>query len=509
MPQYTWKCLGEQDVLAPFNTKVKGYPYEKDQNFGPYGLSFANDRWDLRHAVIVGMDPRNADHPYSRKDIYIDKETLQPLYSFAYDQKEELWKILYHNHRWSGDETLTGKWFEDRESAGAALISVVADVIINVQTGTGNRIEFWDARHGPRGERGEPPRQGARLLRVGRADQGPRDGGRGQGGAGTLRVPARFRATPGSIHALAGRPRIGPHPRGGPVTDPVEALPGRGSRRILADLRERLARTRLPDQTRRHGLGLRDGALGARGPARLLADGFDWRKQEALSTASRTSPRRSTTTGCTSCTCARRTRTPSRCRHAGWPGSIFEFHKIIGPLTDPIAHGGEARRRLPRRLPVDPGLRLLASRRARRAGMRADGGGQRRADGAARLRAATAPRAATGARSSPRRSGARRSGALRGHPPEHGWWPFRRRVATRPRGSAIGAALRWPSSPRSRRTRPATRQIQGTKPQTLGYGLNDSPAGLLAWIVEKFRTWSDCNGDVDSATSAGTSCSRT
>ena len=33
--------------------------------------------------------------------------------------------------------------------------------------------------------------------------------------------------------------------------------------------------------------------------------------------------------------------------------------------------------------------------------------------------------------------------------------------------------------------------MQSTKPQTLGYSLNDSPAGLLAWMVEKFRTWSD------------------
>jgi pimeloyl-ACP methyl ester carboxylesterase len=39
--------------------------------------------------------------------------------------------------------------------------------------------------------------------------------------------------------------------------------------------------------------------------------------------------------------------------------------------------------------------------------------------------------------------------------------------------------------------------IQGTKPQTLAYGLTDSPAGLAAWIVEKFRTWSDCGGDVE------------
>ncbi len=39
-------------------------------------------------------------------------------------------------------------------------------------------------------------------------------------------------------------------------------------------------------------------------------------------------------------------------------------------------------------------------------------------------------------------------------------------------------------------------EIQGTRPQSLGYGLDDSPAGLAGWIVEKFRAWSDCDGDV-------------
>src|SRR5712692_1405589 len=39
--------------------------------------------------------------------------------------------------------------------------------------------------------------------------------------------------------------------------------------------------------------------------------------------------------------------------------------------------------------------------------------------------------------------------------------------------------------------------IQNTKPQTLAYGLNDSPTGLAAWIVEKFRAWSDCEGEVE------------
>ena len=40
-------------------------------------------------------------------------------------------------------------------------------------------------------------------------------------------------------------------------------------------------------------------------------------------------------------------------------------------------------------------------------------------------------------------------------------------------------------------------QIMGTKPQTLSFGLTDSPAGLASWIVEKWRSWSDCKGDVD------------
>ena len=40
--------------------------------------------------------------------------------------------------------------------------------------------------------------------------------------------------------------------------------------------------------------------------------------------------------------------------------------------------------------------------------------------------------------------------------------------------------------------------IQGTRPQTLAFGLSDSPAGLAAWIVEKFRAWSDCDGSIES-----------
>jgi len=46
-------------------------------------------------------------------------------------------------------------------------------------------------------------------------------------------------------------------------------------------------------------------------------------------------------------------------------------------------------------------------------------------------------------------------------------------------------------------TEGAYSMIQSTKPQTLAYGLNDSPVGLAAWIVEKFKTWSDCDGHIE------------
>jgi pimeloyl-ACP methyl ester carboxylesterase len=47
-------------------------------------------------------------------------------------------------------------------------------------------------------------------------------------------------------------------------------------------------------------------------------------------------------------------------------------------------------------------------------------------------------------------------------------------------------------------TEGAYNMIQSTKPQTLAYGLNDSPVGLAGWIIEKFHNWSDCHGNIES-----------
>jgi hypothetical protein len=133
VPQYEWQCLGEMDLIGPTNTAVKGYPYERDHNFGPYGLSYADDTWELRKAVKIRFTPRNDDHPYTHKDIYIDKNSMEPMYSFAYDRKQELWKIIWHAKRWSGNEDFTEYKPWEGVDEPRDLV-VVSDTIVNVQT---------------------------------------------------------------------------------------------------------------------------------------------------------------------------------------------------------------------------------------------------------------------------------------------------------------------------------------------------------------------------------------
>jgi hypothetical protein len=174
-PQYEWSCLGEQDTFAPSNTAEWAYPYDEDHNFGPYGLSYADDRWELRHAWIVRFDPKNDDHPYAYKDIWIDKQTYEPLYSFAYDRKKELWKIIWHNHRWTEDwktddpQAKGGVWNPGWEGVEEPMdLRPISDMIINVQTGTGNRIEFWDNSGTPFPSKGKI----RRYIDIGRLNKG-------------------------------------------------------------------------------------------------------------------------------------------------------------------------------------------------------------------------------------------------------------------------------------------------------------------------------------------------
>jgi hypothetical protein len=93
-------------------------------------------------------------------------QTLEPLYSFAYDRKGELWKIITHNHRWSEDDPA---WYAGWPGvARPDDLRTVSDTVANVQTGTGNRIEFWDSHGTPFASPGKV----RRYVDVGRLTKG-------------------------------------------------------------------------------------------------------------------------------------------------------------------------------------------------------------------------------------------------------------------------------------------------------------------------------------------------
>jgi outer membrane lipoprotein-sorting protein len=140
VPQFSWKYVGKAEVLAPINTRRLGYPMDKNAKFGKSGISLVDDTWDLRKVYIIEQIPKEENHPYSRKTLWLDRESYNFLYAMAYDRKGNLWKIIQSAHRWSESEG------QPDRIDGLRTFLPVCDIVANVQTGTGNRIEFWDAR---------------------------------------------------------------------------------------------------------------------------------------------------------------------------------------------------------------------------------------------------------------------------------------------------------------------------------------------------------------------------
>jgi len=180
----------------------------------------------------------------------------------------------------------------------------------------------------------------------------------------------------------------------------------------------------------------------------------------------------------------------------GWPGSIFEFRKIIGPLTDPSAHGGRREDAFHVVCPSMPGYGFSEAPRKPGFGIR------QVAETNAALMAALgyqrygaqggdwgAVATAQLARVDPEHVAGLHINMLLAGPP---------RGAKSPTDGVTAEELPWLAEMANlRRYETGYQRLQRTKPQTLGYALNDSPVGLAAWIVEKFRGWSDCNGDVE------------
>jgi pimeloyl-ACP methyl ester carboxylesterase len=179
----------------------------------------------------------------------------------------------------------------------------------------------------------------------------------------------------------------------------------------------------------------------------------------------------------------------------GWPGSVVEFLDVIGPLTDPPAHGGAAADAFHVVCPSLPGYGF--SDKPARPGW----GVERIAAAWARLM---------------RRLGYDRYGA------QGGDWgtSISASLAQQDPDHVIGIHLTPPLAPAdpatlddlTERERAALASLEhsaewdsgysrehATRPQTIGYALVDSPAALCAWVVEKFWSWADHDGDLEHA----------
>jgi pimeloyl-ACP methyl ester carboxylesterase len=265
---------------------------------------------------------------------------------------------------------------------------------------------------------------------------------------------------------------------------------------VLSDLRERLVRTRWPDEVEGAGWDYGTELAYLKELVRYWLDGFDWRAQERrLNTLPQFRARAG---GFDVHFVHVRGRGPAPLPLVishGWPSTFHEMHRIVGPLSDPAAHGGSPEDAFDVVVPSLPGFGL--SERPRRRGfVRVDDVWRALMTEVLGFRRFVAHGADVGARV---------TSALGRH---HGDV-----VAAIHLGSVD---LDWPEplppeaelSPEERdylarvarweRTEGAYAELQATRPQTLAYGLNDSPAGLAAWIVEKFRAWSDCHGDLES-----------
>lgn len=264
----------------------------------------------------------------------------------------------------------------------------------------------------------------------------------------------------------------------------------------LADLRERLARTRFPSAIRDAGWSYGTHLPFMKALVEYWLDAYDWRAQEAMLNA----------------------RMPQflgdvdgrlihfvhvRSPHAGalplvmthgWPGSIMEFYKVIGPLTEPEKHGGRAADAFDVICPsmtgygwsdpcLEPGcdIRMVAARQVRLlAGLGIERYGVQGGDWGGLVSpymALLAPERVVGVHlnscSTPSTDD-----------PEE----------ARAQGVVTGRSC---VSIEYAREQKGYAVIQALKPDQLAYALNDSPAGLAAWVVQCFYMWGDVDGDIE------------
>jgi pimeloyl-ACP methyl ester carboxylesterase len=267
----------------------------------------------------------------------------------------------------------------------------------------------------------------------------------------------------------------------------------------LVDLRERLNRTRLAPEFANDGWLYGTNGSYLTELIEYWADGYDWRAHEA--SINKFANFKTTIDGIPIHFIYEKGKgpnpTPLILSH-GWPWTFWDWHKVIGPLTDPVAYGGKAEDSFDVVVPSLPGygfsnplttpginfwrtadLWVNLMRDVLGYDKFAAGGG----DWGAILTAQLGHKYAE-----------HMIGVYM-----HLMIPLDVFTGPLPDKSvyAPNEQKNFERNEHFFAEESGYSALQATKPQTIAFALNDSPAGLCSWILEKRRTWSDCNGDVE------------
>ncbi|HWQ38238.1 MAG TPA: alpha/beta fold hydrolase [Burkholderiales bacterium] len=264
---------------------------------------------------------------------------------------------------------------------------------------------------------------------------------------------------------------------------------------VLDDLRQRLARCRFPDEIPDNRWRYGPDLTYMKSLVEYWRSGYDWRAHEGALNRFRQYKVR--IAGIDLHFIHEEGKGPAPAPlliSHGWPGSVYEFHRILPLLTDPAGHGADARDAFTVVAPSLPGYTFSFAPGQKRFAI----------EEIAEVFNELMTRVLGYSRYAAQGGdwGAFVTSRLGYAHPESLYGIHLNLLAVRREPKL----LENPSAEEKRfleelnhflKEETGYQWIQGTKPQTLAYALTDSPLGLAAWLVEKFYTWTDCGGDLD------------
>ena len=135
--EHTWEYVGTANLLAVIRSKHTDTVF-----YGPNGWA-PKDDWALRKVDVLRMYPGRANHPYSTKFIYMDRQSTEALYANAFDKAGELWKIWQIQKSWTEDSHYAAqreKFKGDVTNPGTRVLSFQSINVIDKQNNRGTLV---------------------------------------------------------------------------------------------------------------------------------------------------------------------------------------------------------------------------------------------------------------------------------------------------------------------------------------------------------------------------------